>query len=143
MSASSFKLLEFPRKGERFHGDAYAVEPLPPNAVADKQIAEPRWVADAIGRAVNRAGTRTRQAAVAVSGAAVISKIIEMPASLSEDELEEQIRAEADQYIPYPIDEVNVDFEVIGWNAKHNEENGKTNVCNPSHKAPNARRFMT
>src|SRR3546814_19618015 len=44
-----------------------------------------------------------------------------MPASLSEDELEEQIRAEADQYIPYPIDEVNVDFEVIGRNAKNNE----------------------
>src|SRR3546814_2957326 len=77
-------------------------------------IAEPQLVADAIGRAVNRAGTRTRQAAVAVSGTAVISKIIEMQASLSEDELEEKIRAEADQYIPYPIDEVNDDFEVNG-----------------------------
>ncbi|HEY9545745.1 MAG TPA: pilus assembly protein PilM [Solimonas sp.] len=121
ISSSSVKLLELTRKGERFHVESYAVEPLPPNAVSDKQIAEPQLVADAIGRAVNRAGTRTRQAAVAVSGAAVISKIIEMPASLSEDELEEQIRAEADQYIPYPIDEVNVDFEVIGRNAKNNE----------------------
>src|SRR3546814_6232487 len=91
ISSSSVKLLELTRKGERFHVESYAVEPLPPNAVSDKQIAEPQLVADAIGRAVNRAGTRTRQAAVAVSGAAVISKIIEMPASLSEDELEEQI----------------------------------------------------
>lgn len=121
ISSSSVKLLELTRKGDRFHVEAYAVEPLPPNAVSDKQITEPKLVADAIGRAVNRAGTRTRQAAVAVSGTAVISKIIEMPASLSEDELEEQIRAEADQYIPYPIDEVNVDFEVLGRNAKNGE----------------------
>jgi type IV pilus assembly protein PilM len=121
ISSSSVKLLELTRKGERFHVETYAVEPLPPNAVSDKQIAEPKLVAEAIGRAVNRAGTRTRQAAVAVSGAAVISKLIEMPASLSDDEMEEQIRAEADQYIPYPIDEVNVDFEVIGKNAKNTE----------------------
>ncbi|NKF21156.1 pilus assembly protein PilM [Solimonas marina] len=121
ISSSAVKLLELSRKGERFHVEAYAVEPLPPNAVSDKQITEPQLVADAIGRAVNRAGTRTRQAAVAVSGTAVISKLIEMPSSLSEDELEEQIRAEADQYIPYPIDEVNVDFEIVGPNAKNSE----------------------
>lgn len=121
ISSSSVKLLELARKGERFHVETYAVEPLPPSAVSDKQIVEPKLVAEAIGRAVNRAGTRTRQAAVAVSGAAVISKIIEMPAALSDDEMEEQIRAEADQYIPYPIDEVNVDFEVVGRNAKNAE----------------------
>ena len=121
ISSSSVKLLELARKGERFHVETYAVEPLPPNAVSDKQITEPKLVAEAIGRAVNRAGTRTRQAAVAVSGAAVISKIIEMPAALSDDEMEEQIRAEADQYIPYPIDEVNVDFELVGKNAKNSE----------------------
>ncbi|MFT4045104.1 MAG: pilus assembly protein PilM [Solimonas sp.] len=121
ISSSSVKLLELARKGEGFHVETYAVEPLPPNAVSDKQITEPKLVAEAIGRAVNRAGTRTRQAAVAVSGAAVISKIIEMPAALSDDEMEEQIRAEADQYIPYSIDEVNIDFEIIGRNAKNGE----------------------
>lgn len=121
ISSSSVKLLELTRKGERYHVETYAVEPLPPNAVTDKQIAEPKLVAEAIGRAINRAGTRTRQVAVAVSGTAVISKIIEMPASLSDDEMEEQIRAEADQYIPYPIDEVNIDFEIVGKNAKNSE----------------------
>lgn len=121
ISSSSVKMLELVRQGEGFHVEAYAVEPLPPHAVSDRQIAEPKLVAEAIGRALGRAGTRTRQAAVAVSGAAVISKLIEMPATLSEDELEEQIRAEADQYIPYPIDEVSVDFEVFGKNPKNGE----------------------
>jgi type IV pilus assembly protein PilM len=121
ISSSSVKLLELSRKGSKFHVESYAVEPLPPNAVTDKQINEPKLVAEAIGRAVNRAGTRTRQAAVAVAGTAVISKVIEMPASLSEENMEEQIRAEADQYIPYPIDEVNIDFEVIGKSPKNSE----------------------
>lgn len=114
ISSTSVKLLELTRKGSNYHVEAYAIEPLPPNAVSDKQITDPQLVASAISRVVTRAGTRTRQASVAVSGTAVISKIIQMPASLSEDELEEQIRAEADQYIPYPIDEVNIDFEIIG-----------------------------
>lgn len=121
ISSSAVKLLELTRKGDRFHVESYAVEPLPPNAVSDKQITDPTLVADAIRRAINRAGTRTRQVAVAVSGTAVISKIIEMPAALSEDELEEQIHAEADQYIPYPIDDVNIDFEVVGPHKKNSE----------------------
>lgn len=121
ISSSSVKLLELSRKGTRYHVEAYAVEPLPPSAVSDKQIVEPKLVAEAIGRAVARAGTRTRHAAVAVAGTSVISKIIEMPASLSDDNMEEQIRAEADQYIPYPIDEVNIDFEVLGKSPKNTE----------------------
>lgn len=121
ISSSSVKLLELSRKGARYHVEAYAVEPLPPSAVSDKQIVEPKLVAEAIGRAVARAGTRTRNASVAVAGSSVISKIIEMPAALSDDNMEEQIRAEADQYIPYPIDEVNIDFEVLGRSAKNPE----------------------
>lgn len=90
------------------------MEPLPHNAVTDKQIVEPRVVGEAIQRAIAKSGTKTRQAVVAVSGASVITKIIQMPDSLGELDLEEQIRAEADQYIPYPVEEVNLDFEVIG-----------------------------
>lgn len=121
ISSTAVKLIELSRKGEQFHVEAYAVEPLPNGAVVDKQVNDPQLVAEAIARAVQRSGSRTRQAAVAVAGTSVISKIIEMPASLTEDELEEQIRAEADQYIPYPIDEVNLDFEVVGINAKNSE----------------------
>lgn len=113
ISSSSVKLLEMSRKGDRYHVETYAVEPLPPNAVADKQITDPKLVGEAVARAVNRAGTRTKQAAVAVSGASVITKIVQMPSTLKENEMEDQIKGEADQYIPYPIDEVNLDFQVI------------------------------
>lgn len=121
ISSTTVKLVELTRKGVGYQVAAYATEPLPPNAVVDKQIADPQLVAGAIGRAVNRSGTHARQAAVAVSGTAVISKIIQMPATLTEDELEEQIQAEADQHIPYPVDEVNLDFQLIGPNAKNPE----------------------
>lgn len=121
ISSSAVKLLELSRKGTRYHVEAYAIEPLPPNAIADKQIADPKAVGETIGRAVNRSGTRTRQAAIAVSGASVITKVVEMPKTLSGDDMEEQIKAEADQYIPYPIDEVSLDFEVLGPSAKNTE----------------------
>ncbi|TJY58337.1 pilus assembly protein PilM [Sinimarinibacterium sp. CAU 1509] len=121
ISSSSVKLLELSRKGNRYHVEGYAIEALPPNAVTDKQITDPKLVGEAIARAVNRAGTRTRQAAVAVAGASVITKIIEMPASLSDDDMEEQIKAEADQFIPYPIDEVSLDFQVLGVSPKNAE----------------------
>ena len=63
---------------------------------------------------MKKSGTRVKTAACAVSGAAVITKVISMPSALSEDELETQIRLEADQYIPYPLEEVKLDFEVLG-----------------------------
>ena len=121
ISSSAVKLLELSRKGTRYHVEAYAVEPLPPGAVADKQIADPKPVGETIARAISRAGTRTREAAVAVAGASVITKIVEMPSMLSGDDMEEQIKAEADQYIPYPIDEVSLDFEVLGASAKNTD----------------------
>ncbi len=114
ISSSSVKLLELAQRGDQFQVETYAVEPLPTNAVADKQIVDPQVVGECIARALARSGTRTRQAAVAVSGASAITKIIQMPASLSESDLEEQIKVEADQYIPYSIDEVQIDFQVLG-----------------------------
>ncbi len=122
VSSSAVKLLELSRRGERYAVEAYAVEPLPPNVVVDKQIVDPRAVGEVINRAVNRAGTRTRNAAVAVSGSSVIIKRVGMPASLNDNDMEEQIRAEADQYIPYPIDEVSLDFQVIGASARDDEQ---------------------
>ena len=118
ISSSAVKLLELSRRGEKFHVETYAVEPLPANAVNDKQISDPKVVGEVVARAVSRAGTRTKHAAVAVAGAAVISKVIQLPRTLSEDDMEEQIKVEADQYIPYPAEEVNLDFEIIGDSDK-------------------------
>jgi type IV pilus assembly protein PilM len=108
------KLLELSSSGSRYRVESYAVEPLPPNSVVEKNIADVDAVGEAIRRAVKRSGTRARHAAVAVSGSAVITKIITMPGNLTGDEMESQIELEADQYIPYPLEEVNLDFEVIG-----------------------------
>ena len=114
ISSTAIKLLELSRNGERLRVESYAVEPLPANSVIEKNIADVDAVGEAIKRAVKRSASRTKNAAVAVAGSAVITKIIAMPASLSEDEMEQQIELEADQYIPYPLEEVNLDFEVIG-----------------------------
>jgi len=114
ISSSAIKLVELGRRGSHYSVEAYAIEGLPPNVVVDKQITEPKIVGDAIIRAINRAGTRARNAAVAVAGSSVITKVIHMPSTLSENDMEEQIKVEADQYIPYSIDEVNLDFQVLG-----------------------------
>jgi len=121
ISSTSVKLLELGLSGDRYRVESYAVVPLPENAVEEKNIADVEAVGGAIKRAVTRAGTRTRQAAVAVAGSAVITKIISMPASLSDDDMADQIQLEADQYIPYPMEEVNLDFEVLGPSEKNEE----------------------
>ncbi len=94
--------------------EAYAVEPLAPNAVVEKNITDMEAVGESIRRAHKRAQTKNKFCAMAVPGSAVITKIISMPANLSEDEMAGQIELEADQYIPYSLDEVNLDFEIIG-----------------------------
>ena len=90
------------------------MEPLPPNAVIEKNIGDVESVGEAIRRAVKRSTTKTKNVAVAVAGSAVITKIITMDQDLSEDDMESQIELEADQYIPYSLEEINMDFEVIG-----------------------------
>lgn len=118
ISSTAVKLLELSQSGPRFRVESYAVVPLPPHAVVEKNIADVEAVGSAIGRAVKLSGTRARLAAIAVAGSAVITKVINMPANLTDDEMATQIQLEADQYIPYPMEEVNLDFEVIGASEK-------------------------
>jgi type IV pilus assembly protein PilM len=114
ISATAIKLLELSRSGSKYRVESYAVEPLPANSVSDKTINDIEQVGEAVARAVKKSGTRTKQAAVCVAGSSVITKVISMPAGLSDDEMENQIQVEADQYIPFPLEEVAMDFEVIG-----------------------------
>jgi len=116
ISASHVKLLELSEHEQRFRVEAFAVETLPPNSVVEKTITDVETVGETIRRAVRRSGTKIRDAAVSVPVSSVISKVIQMPAALSEDELSTQIELEADQYIPYPLEEVALDFEVLGHN---------------------------
>jgi type IV pilus assembly protein PilM len=114
ISSTAVKLLQLSQSGGRYRIEHYAVEPLPPNAVVEKNIVEVEAVGEAIRRAVQRSGIKTKFAAAAVAGSAIITKVLPMQADLSEDELEGQIQAEANQYIPYPLEEVSMDFEVLG-----------------------------
>lgn len=121
MSSTSVKLLALSRQGARYRVEAYAVEPLPANAVIEKNIAELDAVGQALSRVLIKARTRLRNVAVAVAGSAVITKTIEMDAGLCDDDMENQLKIEADQYIPYPLDEVAIDFEVQGASARNPE----------------------
>ncbi|MFN2339061.1 MAG: pilus assembly protein PilM [Gammaproteobacteria bacterium] len=121
ISSTAVKLLELSRNGGRYRVESYAVEPLPPNSVVEKNITDVEAVGEAVRRAVKRSGTRARYAAVAVAGSSVITKIIPMPANLTDDELEAQIELEADQYVPYPLEEVSLDFEVLGPTERNPE----------------------
>ena len=121
ISATAIKLLELGRAGNRYRVESYAVEPLPANSVVDKNITDVQVVGEAVGRALKKSGSKLKNAAAAVAGSSVITKVIEMPANLSDADLENQIQAEADQYIPFPLDEVALDFEVVGPNAANPE----------------------
>lgn len=114
ISSTSVKLLELTYNGSRYRVETYAVRPLPPNAVVEKNINDEEAVAEVIRALVKQSKTKLKHAAVAVAGSAVITKLIEMPAGLSDDDMEDRIYAEADQYIPFQMDEVSIDFEVQG-----------------------------
>ena len=121
ISSAAIKLLELSKDGARYRVESYAVAPLPQDAVIDKNIANIEVIADTIKVALKQSGSKLKQASVAVAGSSVMTKVIPMPASLTADELEDQIIVEADQYVPYSLDEVNFDFEILGKNENNAE----------------------
>jgi len=94
--------------------DRYVIEALPKDAVADGNIANLEAVVDTVQRGWKKLGTRTKNVALALPTAAVITKKIIVPAGLREEELELQVEGEANQYIPFALEEVNLDFQVVG-----------------------------
>jgi type IV pilus assembly protein PilM len=118
ITSSSIKLIELSLSGGQYTVDAYAAEPTPQNAMNEKAIVDADAVGEAIARAVRRAGVRTKEVAVAISGDAAITKVIQMPRNLNDTDLEAQVEMQADQYIPFPMDEVSYDYEVLGASDK-------------------------
>lgn len=100
-------------KGE-FRLERYAIEYLPKDAVIDGNIANLEQVAEAVRRCWKRMGTATKYVAMSLPTAAVITKKIILPGNLRETEMEVLVESEANQYIPFALDEVNLDFQVIG-----------------------------
>jgi type IV pilus assembly protein PilM len=118
ITTSSIKLIELSMSGGQYRVESYAAEATPPNSINEKAIVDANAVGDAIKRAVKRSGARVKEVAVAISGDAAITKVIQMPKTLTEAELEGQVEMQADQYIPFPMEEVSFDFEVIGPSEK-------------------------
>jgi type IV pilus assembly protein PilM len=114
ITTSSVKMIELTESGRSYRVESYAAEPTPPNSINEKTIVDAEAVGEAIRRAIKRSGTKTKEAAIAISGDAAITKVIQMPANLTANELEGQVEVQADQYIPFPMEEVSFDFEVIG-----------------------------
>ena len=114
ISSSAVKLIELSKSADGYKVEAYRVMPLPSNTVVEKNIADIPALAETLERVVSLSGTKLTDTAVAVSGSSVITKEIELPAGLTDLQMEMQIEVEADQYIPYPMEEVAFDFDVVG-----------------------------
>ncbi len=123
ITTSSIKLIELSMSGGQYRVESYAAEATPQNSMNEKAIVDADAVGQAIARAAKRAGARSREVAIAISGDAAITKVIQMSRSLKESELEGQVEMQADQYIPFPMDEVSYDFEVLGPSEKDPETN--------------------
>ena len=115
IASTSLKLVELTESGKgTYRLERYAIEPLPKDTVTDGNISNLDQVSDALKRAWKRMGSRNRLVAMALPAAMVITKKIIVPAGQKEEELELAVEAEANQYIPFALDEVNLDFQVLG-----------------------------
>ena len=118
ISSSSVKLVELSRdKSGNLVVDRCAIEPLERGWITDGNIEKFDEVAEAVRRVVKKSGTRTKHVAMALPASAVITKKIILPGGMSEAELELQVESEANQYIPFSLDEVSLDFCVVGPSA--------------------------
>jgi len=123
ISSSAIKMVELAEgsKGS-YRLERYVIEPLPKDAVTDGNISNLEATAETVKRAYQKLGSRIRNVAMALPVAMVITKRIILPADQREEDLELQVEAEANQYIPFSMDEVNLDFQVIGPAPNNAEE---------------------
>src|SRR5476651_901595 len=115
ISTSSVRLVELALGSkDEYRLERYAAEPLPRGAVIDGNIENMDQVVDAVRRVWKKSGTRAKLLALGMPPASVITKKIILPAGMSDDQLEVQVESEASQYIPFALDEVSLDFDVVG-----------------------------
>ncbi|MFT5722294.1 MAG: type IV pilus assembly protein PilM [Motiliproteus sp.] len=117
IGTSYIKLLGLSKHAGNIHVECYSVVHLPEGAVIDNNVQDVPVVAEALELGLRLASTRLKRAVTSVPTSAVIVKQLEFSKTFSEDELEDQIKVEADQFIPYPLDEVAIDFQIQGESA--------------------------
>lgn len=121
ISSSTVKVLELSRVNDKYLVETYGVELLPPQSVVEKNVKSVHEVGQTLKRLINRLGVKRKFAAVAVAGSSVILRTIQLNGEYTDDQIIEQIEIEADRYIPYPLEEVYYDFEILGPSLKHQE----------------------
>jgi type IV pilus assembly protein PilM len=119
IGSSSIRVLQLSEQGSSYRIEHFAIEPVSAGAVAEKSVQDIEAVSGAIERAVQSSGSRSKACAIAVSGSAVFTKTISLPSNLAEADVESQVQIEANQYVPYPLDEVSLDFEVLGKSRRN------------------------
>ncbi len=115
IGTTSVKLVELSEAGRgQYRVERYVIEPLPKDAVKEGDVANEEQVVEILHEAWKQMGTRVKNVVMSLPSSAVITKKILLPASLSGLELETQVESEANQVIPFSLDEVNLDFQVLG-----------------------------
>jgi len=118
VSSTSVKLVELSQnKAGEYVVERFAAEPFERGWITDGNIEKFDEVVDAVRRVISRSGTKTRNVVIGMPTSAVITKRIMLPAGLREDEMDVQVEAEANQYIPFSLDEVRLDYCVVGPSA--------------------------
>lgn len=115
---SSIKLMELSRSGQRYKVEAMGLEPLPPGTMEDRNPSDLDEVGAALKRALKASGSRLRKVAAAVPTSSVITRTIPMPAEFGEEEIEANIQLDASQYIPFPLEEIHLDFQIVPGSKK-------------------------
>jgi len=118
IGSSSVRVMELEESNAQFKIVSYGTQPMPKDIFEGKQIKSPEKLIDVIKEALFDANTKTSQVAVAVPDSNVITKVIQLDKELAESEREELVVLEADKHIPYPIDEVSLDYEILGPSEK-------------------------
>ena len=114
IGSSSVRALQLSEHGSGYRIEHFAIEPLREGVVVEKSVQDIEAISNAIDRAIRSSGSRAKHCAIAVSGPAVFTKTISLPADLAETDVESQVQIEANQYVPYPLDEVSLDFDILG-----------------------------
>ena len=114
---TTIRLVQLGCSASGYNVQAYVTQALPAHTVVDSTLLDLDGVGRALRSALSRLSTSARGAAAAVAGPSVITRMIEMEAGLTDDEMGWMIQMEADQYIPYPLDDVAIDFQVRGPTA--------------------------
>lgn len=118
ISPASIKLLELNKTNTNYRVESFGVVPLPANTIVENVVKDPLALSQSIKHLLAKTNPTSKNAAIAISDTMVITKVIQLNASLSEADIEDQIAMEAEKYIPYPLQEINLDFSVLGPSAK-------------------------